>query len=305
MKQKVAFVGLGNMGSRMAGRLLSHGHAVLGFDPGLSGQSGVVTNWATRLEDLSSTDVIMLSLPDASVVASVMKGEGGLPGLLDHLRTGQIVVDFTTSSPSLSLALSQSARERDAEFLDVGISGGAVGAEKGTLTFMVGGREAALESVRPLLDEIGSTVVHMGPSGTGHATKILNNFLNAINLSASAEVLMAARAADLDVSRVLEVINVSTGSNWATLNRFPHIIKGDYLEGGLTSKLMMKDIQLYLDYVAEVGVPSLHASGPVAAFGSAIQRGYGDQISNKVADAIGDMSGGRRLHQIEDPENEE
>jgi 3-hydroxyisobutyrate dehydrogenase-like beta-hydroxyacid dehydrogenase len=303
MSQSVAFVGLGNMGSRMARRLVAAGHEVLGFDPSLSGQTGMVSTWAGDLSEVASADIILFSLPDAAVVASIMHGASGRTGLLAHLRTGHIVVDLTTSSPSLSRELNAAAHVKDAEFLDVGISGGAAGAEKGSLTLMVGGSITALESVRPLLDVLGSTVVHMGESGAGHATKILNNFLNAINLSASAEVLVAAQAAGLDVARVLDVINASTGANWATLNRFPHIIHGDYLEGGLTSKLMMKDIQLYLDYVAQVGVPSLHASGPVAAFGSAIQRGYGDEISNKVVDAIGDMSGGHRLHATPKPEN--
>jgi len=303
MTREVAFVGLGNMGSRMARRLVAAGHKVLGFDPGLTGQPGIVSAWASELSDVASADVILFSLPDAAVVGSIMSGDEGETGLIPYLRSGHIVVDLTTSSPSLSRELNEAACAKDAEFLDVGISGGAAGAEKGSLTLMVGGSGTALESVRPLLDVLGSTVVHMGDSGAGHATKILNNFLNAINLSASAEVLMAAQAAGLDVARVLDVINASTGANWATLNRFPHIIHGDYLEGGLTSKLMMKDIQLYLDFVAQIGVPSLHASGPVAAFGSAIQRGYGDEISNKVVDAIGDMSGGRRLQSNQNPTN--
>mgnify|MGYP006100798097 CR=1 FL=1 len=303
MSQSVAFIGLGNMGSRMARRLVASGYEVLGFDPGLSGQTGIVTTWAGTLLEVTSADIILLSLPDASVVASVMKGHDGAVGLLSQLRKGHTVVDLTTSSPSLSRELSESAHLREAEFLDVGISGGSAGAENGSLTLMVGGSETALESVRPVLGVISSMVVHMGDSGAGHATKILNNFLNAISLSASSEVLMAAQVAGLDVSRVLKVINASTGANWATLNRFPHIIAGDYLEGGLTSKLMMKDIQLYLDYVAQVGVPSLHASGPVAAFGSAIQRGYGDEISNKVVDAIGDMAGGYRLRATPGPKN--
>jgi 3-hydroxyisobutyrate dehydrogenase-like beta-hydroxyacid dehydrogenase len=289
----------------MARRLVSHGYEVLGFDPALSGKTGIVSGWAEELADVTSADVVLLSLPDAAVVAAVMNGHKGGPGLLAHLRQGQIVVDFTTSSPSLSRELSDRARKKNAEFLDAGISGGAAGAESGSLTLMVGGAEVALEMIRPVLDTISSKIVHMGASGAGHATKILNNFLNAINLSASAEVLIAAQAAGLDVSRVLEVINASTGANWATLNRFPHIIAGDYLEGGLSSKLMMKDIQLYLDYVGQVGVPSLHASGPVAAFGSAIQRGYGDEISNKVVDAIGDMSGGRRLHPTKNSKNDQ
>lgn len=293
MMGPLGFVGLGNMGSRMARRLVAAGHDVIGFDPANSGAPGIVSRWASTLGELAEADAILMSLPDAGVVSSVMHGADGL---LSHLRDGHIVVDLTTSSPEVTAALHAESLNRGASYLDAGISGGAAGAESGNLTLMVGGDEGKLHEVAPILDVIASTVVFIGSSGSGHATKILNNFLNAINLSASAEVLVAARAAGLDVAKVLDVINASSGANWATLNRFPKIITGDYLEGGLTSKLMMKDIQLYLDYTAQVGVPTLHGSGPVAAFGSAIQRGYGDLISNRVVDAIGDMSGGIRLH---------
>jgi 3-hydroxyisobutyrate dehydrogenase len=91
------------------------------------------------------------------------------------------------------------------------------------------------------------------------------------------------------------VLNAGSGVNFATLNRFPHIVRGDYLEGGLTGALLLKDVQLYVEYVASLGVPSLNASGPVAAFGLANSLGYRDQISNRVVDAIGDIAGGVRV----------
>jgi 3-hydroxyisobutyrate dehydrogenase len=100
----------------------------------------------------------------------------------------------------------------------------------------------------------------------------------------------------LDLRQLLEVINHSSGVNFATLNRFPRIVEGDYLEGGLTSRLMTKDVGLYLDLVGRLGVPSLNAAGPLASFGLAENLGYGDQISNRVVDAIGDVSGGVRVH---------
>jgi 3-hydroxyisobutyrate dehydrogenase-like beta-hydroxyacid dehydrogenase len=136
----------------------------------------------------------------------------------------------------------------------------------------------------------------MGESGTGHTAKLLNNFLNGINLTASAETMVAARRAGLDLHTFLDVVNNSSGANWATLNRFPHIVEGDYLEGGLTGNLLLKDLTLYVDLVRALGVPTLHASGPVAALGLAAGLGYGDQISNRVVDAIGDLAGGVRLH---------
>src|SRR3546814_20476782 len=107
----------------------------------------------------------------------------------------------------------------------------------------------------------------MGASGTGHSMKLLNNFLNAISLSATAEVMVAAKKAGLELETVLEVLNSSSGVNFATLNRFPKIIHGDYLKGGLTNALMTKDVVLYVDHPHALGVASLYSAAPLATFG--------------------------------------
>src|SRR5690606_19200623 len=128
----------------------------------------------------------------------------------------------------------------------------------------------------------------------GHTVKLLNNFLNAIALSATAEVMVAAKKAGLDLEVVLAVLNASSGVNFATMHRFPKIIHGDYLRGGLTNTLMLKDVNLYVQLVTRLGVANLHAAGPMASFGLARALGYADKISNTVVDAIGDLSGGVR-----------
>jgi 3-hydroxyisobutyrate dehydrogenase-like beta-hydroxyacid dehydrogenase len=147
-----------------------------------------------------------------------------------------------------------------------------------------------------VFEPIAAKVVLMGGSGAGHSTKLLNNFLNAVTLAATAEVMVAACKAGLDLAAVLDVINSSSGVSYASTNRFPHIINGDYLEGGLTSNLMTKDVVAYVDHVRELGVPCLNAAGPLASFGAAANLGYGELISNRVVDAIGDLAGGIRLH---------
>src|SRR5215469_10811958 len=293
--QRIGFVGLGNMGGRMTRRLVDAGHPVLGYDPvpGLAGAAGATGARSVR-EVVEGSDCILLSLPDSPVIESVVRGAGGL---LAAGRAGLVVVDFSTAAPSSSITLHAELADRGIEFLDAGISGGAAAAERGTLTIMVGGSAAALESIAWVLAPIAVKVVHMGAAGAGHTTKVLNNFLNAVSLAATAEVMLAAKKAGLDLAQVLDVINASSGLNFATLNRFPHIIRGDYLEGGLTSALMSKDIDLYVACLAELGVPSLQAAGPLAAFGLASSLGYRDQISNKVVDALGDLAGGIRLHE--------
>jgi 3-hydroxyisobutyrate dehydrogenase-like beta-hydroxyacid dehydrogenase len=204
-------------------------------------------------------------------------------------------VDLSTASPESTRRIHAALAQRGAAYLDAGISGGAKGADAGTLTIMVGGDAEALARIRPVLAHFAAKVFHMGGSGAGHVTKLLNNFLNGVALAATAEVMVAARRSGLDLDQFLEVLNASTGVNFATMNRFPHIVKGDYLEGGLTGRLMAKDIRLYLDHVARIGVPTFNGPGCLATFEVVNALGYGDQISNRVVDGIGDLAGGVRL----------
>jgi 3-hydroxyisobutyrate dehydrogenase-like beta-hydroxyacid dehydrogenase len=289
----IGFVGLGNMGGRMTACLTRDGVKVLGYDtrPELAGTVGAQASGSPR-EVAEAADVVLMSLPDSSVVEAVVLGQDGLLGAA---REGQVVVDLSTSSPSSTRRLHQEYAERGVAYLDAGISGGAAAADKGALTLMVGGDADALERVRPVVDHFAAKVFHVGESGAGHATKLLNNFLNAVSLAATAEVMVAAKKAGLDLHTVLDVLNASSGVNFATINRFPKIIEGDYLEGGLSNTLMMKDVTLYADYVSGLGVASLNVAGPLASFGLARALGYADRISNTVVDAIGDISGGVRL----------
>lgn len=293
LSKKIGFVGLGNMGGRIARRLVDGGLSVLGLDqvPGRAEACGAQA--ARSLAQLAQeADIILMSLPDSQVVEAVVEG---IDGLLDNARVGQIVVDLSTASVRSTQRISKVFLEQGVSYIDAGISGGAVAAQKGTLTLMVGGDKAVVDRLMDLFTLFSSRVAYMGANGAGHTTKLLNNFLNAVSLAASAEVMVAAKKAGLDLHLLLEVLNSSSGVNYATLNRFPRIIDGDYLEGGLTGKLMTKDVVLYVDLARELGIASLNAAGPLASFGLGTALGYGDVISNRVVDAIGDVSGGVRL----------
>jgi 3-hydroxyisobutyrate dehydrogenase len=289
----VGFIGLGNMGGRMTACLVRAGIEVVGFDTRSDLAAGVgAAPAASPREVAERAEVVLMSLPDSSVVEAVVTGADGV---LAGCRSSQVVVDLSTAAPASTRTLHGALGERGVEYLDAGISGGAAAAEKGQLTLMVGGSETALAAARPTLDAFAAKIFHVGDSGAGHAAKLLNNFLNAVSLASTAEVMVAAKKAGLDLHTILDVFNASSGVNFATMNRFPHIIEGDYLEGGLTNTLMMKDVTLYADYVSQLGVASLNAAGPLASFGLARSLGYADRISNTVVDAIGDISGGVRL----------
>ena len=293
-QDRIGFIGLGNMGARMTRRLVDAGISVLGLDRDATrAQVAGAQAAASIREVMDYADVVMLSLPDSRVVESVVEGDDGI---LAHAKAGQTVIDLSTAAASSTIRLHDLLADRGVHYIDAGISGGAAAAEKGTLTLMMGGDAPAIEAIRWCLAPISTKALNMGESGAGHTTKLLNNFLNAVSLAATAEVMVAGKKAGLDLHQLLDVLNSSSGVNFATLNRFPSIVDGNYLEGGLTSKLMTKDVVLYIERARELGVASINASGPLASFGLATALGYGDVISNKVVDAIGDVSGNIRLH---------
>lgn len=288
----VAVVGLGNMGGRIAQRLKACGVTVIGFDarPGRAEELGVQP--AASLAEAARAELVLLSLPSSRQVELVIEGPGGL---LEHARQGQIVVDLTTAEPASTRRLHGRLAERGARLLDCGISGGPGPAADGTLTLMVGGDAQALERARPVLAFAGTTIIHLGASGNGHAAKAVNNFLNAMNLAATAEAMVVGAAAGLDPAALLAVIQASSGRNFATEVRFPRILDGDYQDGALSTALMVKDLDVYAALAAAVGAPASLAPAARAVYEQALAAGLGDQGANRVVDVVGDAAGGIRL----------
>ena len=280
------------MGGRIARRLVDGGEDVVGFDLDAARAADAGARAAASLAEVArDADVVLLSLPDSP------RDRGGRS--TSSRRTCAPGRSSSTSAPRRPPrpSRSTSAWPRAASPTSTpGSPAAPPAAEAGTLTIMAGGEAEALDAVRPVLAHFAAAVHHMGASGSGHVAKLINNFLNAVSLAATAEAMVAGRKAGLDLRQLLEVINASSGVNFATLNRFPRIVEGDYLEGGLTSDLMAKDVMLYLDLVRELGVTSLNGPPCLAAFHLAAALGYGDQISNRVVDALGDIAGGVRIH---------
>ena len=254
----IGFIGLGNMGGRITRCIVAAGHPVLGYDL----RTASITQAGARpagsvAEVVAGRELVLLSLPDSRAVESVAYGDDGI---IAHARAGQVVVDLSTAAPDSTRRIHEQLASAGARYLDAGISGGAAAAEKGQLTLMVGGDQSALDRVRGVLDLFSAHVFYCGASGSGHVTKLLNNFLNAVSLAATAEVMVAGKKAGLDLQTLLDVLNLGSGVNFATQNRFPKIIHGDYLKGGLSNTLMLKDITLYAELLSRLGVPSLNSA---------------------------------------------
>src|SRR4051794_31871383 len=226
------------MGGRVAVRLRDAGHRVLGCDV-RAGRAAELDLEPVELDAVAAADAVFLSLPDTSTIESVVAVLPRRPGL--------VVVDLSTAEPASTRRLAAQLAADGVVLVDAGVSGGPLAAEAGTLTIMTGGPRDALERVRPLPDAFAVRVFHPGAVGNGHAAKAVNNFLNGVNLAAAAEAFVVGERAGLDPKLLLEVVNASSGRNWATENRFPRILEGDFIEGGLSNALMTKDLEIYVN----------------------------------------------------------
>jgi 3-hydroxyisobutyrate dehydrogenase len=291
--QDAGMIGLGNMGGRIAQRIHDVGHPIVGFDVSADQRATWTLETCDSIPEIvRRADVILLCLPNSAIIEEVVLGSDGV---LDNVREGQAVVDLSTASPRSTVALHAALAQKGIPLVDAGLTGGVMSATTGEMVLMAGGDEQDIERVRPVLATFSRALYRMGGPGAGHLAKVLNNFLNGVALAATSEVMVIARKAGLDLARLLEIFNNGSAINWATRERFPHIIEGDYLKGGLSIDLMLKDIDLYLAAARDHQAPAVVGPATYASFQLASSLGYGDEISNHVVDALGDLAGGVRV----------
>ena len=258
-KISAGFIGLGNIGTPMARRILGAGYPLVVFDVRAEQMAALAKGGAKTARSAADvatrSDVVLLSLPTSREVEQVTLGEEGVAA---GARRGLIVVDLTSGDPKRTASICARLAERGVTMLDAGVSGGVYGAEAGTLGIMVGGDAQALERVRPVLQQIGSNIFHLGPSGAGHLTKALNNYLALTNFLTSLEALAVATKAGLDPAVVTDAINASGGSSWVMQKRIPNfVLKGDFsFRGGMAIDLTVKDLAAACQAARERGVPT-------------------------------------------------
>jgi len=259
----IAFIGLGNMGFPMAKNLIAAGHEVRGFDLSaeslekLAAAGGKAA--ASAAEAVSGAEVVVTMLPAGKHVRAVYD-----ESVFPNASAGTLFIDCSTIDVDTARAVAADAAAKGFAMLDAPVSGGTGGAEAGTLTFMVGGEEAAFEKARPLLDIMGATVVHAGASGSGQAAKICNNMVLGISMIAVSEAFALADKLGLDRQKLFDISSKSSGQCWAMTSYCP--VPGpvptspanrDYLPG-FTAAMMLKDLDL-----AQQAADSANATTPM------------------------------------------
>ena len=251
---RIAFIGLGIMGSPMATHLQAAGHKVRGFNRS-SGKAGpLVSAGGTEAmsihEAVADAEIVAVMVPDSPDVEAVLASEDGV---FTAAPTGTLIIDFSTIRPDVALALAEAAKAKDLRMLDAPVSGGEAGARSASLSIMVGGEASDFERASPILDAVGKTIVHVGPSGSGQTVKAANQLVVGANIQALAEAVVFLEAHGVDTEAALEVLGGGLAGS-RVLDQKKSNMLGRTFEPGFRIDLHHKDMGIITAAAREAGV---------------------------------------------------
>jgi len=253
---RIGFIGLGQMGVPMVRNLLRAGFSVTGFDlnaaavSSLAGQPGF-SSAESAAKVAAACDALILMLPDSTIVDGLLWTQK----LSDSLTPGQILIDMGSSDPVCSRENAARLSALGIGFVDAPVSGGVRRAVDASLAIMIGGEADSVARVRPALEAMGKTLVHVGTAGAGHAVKALNNYVSASGLLAACEALAAAESFGIDPHLVNQVFNASSGKNNTTEHKVESFMLSGAFNSGFSIALMRKDVKTAQDFIARMGTP--------------------------------------------------
>lgn len=287
---KVGIIGLGNMGGRMARRLLEQGAEVGIYDLNQEAVEKLVELGAEKAEspaDLARKfQYIITVLPNVYIVQESLQGDNGL---IEGMRAESLLIEMTTSIPAVTKELSAVMKEKGFRMIDAPVSGGVKKAENGTLSIMVGGEEIDYAEVLPLLEMLGENINHVGNVGAGHTIKALNNMISATTLAATGEAMALGVKLGLDPSKMLDVINTSTGRSFSSDFKFPNQVLTRNFEVGFTLDLMVKDLKIAMSMAEQESVPMFISSASFQVWKNAWAEGRGSEDHTAVIKSIEEM----------------
>lgn len=277
----IGFVGIGAMGTPMAGNLARAGYKLVVFDldaartATLAREHGVTV--AANLSVLgAAANIIITMLPDGKAVRSALCGNNDTfkDCILERAAKDTLVIDMSSSSPLGTRELGELLAKRGLQFIDAPVSNGVKGAVAATLSIMVGGDKAIFGRVKPMLKKMGSQIYFAGPLGAGHAIKALNNYVSAAGLIAACEAMHAGQAFGLDPDVIVDIINTSSGMNNTTKNKCKQYMLSGAYNAGFSTGLMAKDVRTALE-IAQAMHTSTTFAKPTAEVWSAMEMQLG------------------------------
>ena len=252
---KVGFIGVGHMGGPMCRNIIKGGHDVVVFDLNAAAVKACTDLGAapgSSVKDVASrVEVVMTSLPMPADVERVALGPGGIA---EGAKQGTIYVDLSTNSPKMVQHIARQLEPKGIPMIDAPVSGGVVGAEKGTIAIMVGGDKAIFEKCMPIFKSFGENITHVGKLGMGDVAKIVNNMVAFCNMAAGAEGLMLGTMAGIDPQVLNDIIRNSSGNSMGYRGVAKKALSGDW-SATFALDLAYKDMHLALELADELGVP--------------------------------------------------
>jgi 3-hydroxyisobutyrate dehydrogenase len=250
---RLGFIGLGTMGHGMAMNLLMAGNNLTVWNRTPEKAVDLVCDVAADPVELGkASDIVFVCVSDTPDVEEVVFGENGV---IHGLEPGALIVDHSTISPVATRDLAARAAEAEVAWVDAPVSGGAEGAENGTLAVMAGGPGESLDRARPLMEAYSKTITHIGEEpGSGQMAKAVNQVLVVLNELAASEALLLAHGAGLDLETTLTAVEGGAAGSWMLSNRGPQMIARDW-RPGFTIDLQQKDLRIVLDVADELGIP--------------------------------------------------
>ncbi len=294
----MAFVGLGAMGSRMAGVLLDAGHHVTGYDrvPAalkvLEAKGGETA--ASVSEACIGADALVLMVVNADQARAVLFDGGALDALLE----GALVMSCVTMPAEAARDIGHRVEQAGRLFLDAPVSGGTAGAEKGALTFMAAGSDAAYERAAPLLDAMGRNIFRLGNTpGAGSTMKMVHQLAAGCNLAVAAEVMSLGAHLGLDPAQVLDVLNVSAGGSWMIADRGPRMLT-EGKEAKSAVDIFVKDLGIVLDAARAAKFPVPVSASALQVFLGASSAGFGSHDDSQATRFYEEL-GGKKVRKTE------
>jgi len=295
MTERLGFIGLGAMGAPMAKRLLGGGYPLLVFDSNPKAVEALVAagaEAAASIKDVADqVECVLVSLPTPDVVRAVALGEGGV---CEGSRV-KTFIDLSTTGPRMAQTIAEGLSEHGIAQVDSPVSGGVGGAEKGTLAVMVAGPEALWERYKPALEFIGKPFFVGETAGHGQMMKLLNNYLSATAMVASAEAFVVGAKAGLDPDVMVDVICAGSGMNTAVRDKFPKSVLTRTFDYGFRTELMHKDVKLAIEEAEALGVP-MWVGQPVKQWWSyALNRGGTGEDFTHIVRYMEEQAGGTEV----------
>jgi 3-hydroxyisobutyrate dehydrogenase len=278
----IGFIGLGNMGLPMAQNLLKAGHKVQGFDVSKAQMDALVASGGAAASSVkaaaSGAEIVVTMLPAGQHVREVYTGADGV---LSAAGSNTLLIDSSTIDVDSARAVAAAAERKGLPMLDAPVSGGTGGATAGTLTFMVGGSDAAFERGKPILEKMGKTIVHAGGAGNGQAAKICNNMILGVSMIAVSEAFVLAEKLGLDAQKLFDISSKSSGQCWSMTTYCP--VPGpvptspanrDYA-AGFTAAMMLKDLKLAQEAAKAAGAKTPLGAGAEGIYSKYVESGEG------------------------------